>query len=371
VHLFERTVGGMFRAPVDIGDLSDPVIRERLDEQTYNKVTEELGMLELAGESFDEAAVLAGKTTPVFFGSGVNNFGVRLLLDGFLRHAPGPKGRNSATVAAEVTRRTSAADSDNATNPPSHVGDFIAPEHPAFSGFIFKIQANMDPRHRDRIAFLRVCSGKFERDMTVTHVQGQRKVRLSSSHKLFGNERETVDEAYPGDVIGLVGHDGFGIGDTLTTDASVSYKEIPRFTPETFAYLHNPNTGKYKQFRQGLDQLLQEGVIQVLHLKDAASKVPLLAAVGPLQFEVTQYRLESEYGAESRLEQAPWNVVRWLPPTMKTDDLDALSLPTGSRLAYDNDQNPVVLFSNDWSANYFTQTNKGVDLSVLPVQAAK
>jgi peptide chain release factor 3 len=377
VHLFERTVGGMFRAPVDIGDLSDPVIRERLDEQTYKEVTEELGMLDSAGESFDEATVLAGKTTPVFFGSGVNNFGVQLLLDGFLRHAPGPKGRHSATgvrpsPGVEMFATRTGSKSSNASEPGtlSAPGDgrtpFIAPEHPAFSGFIFKIQANMDPRHRDRIAFLRVCSGKFERDMTVTHVQGNRKVRLSSSHKLFGNERETVDEAYPGDVIGLVGHDGFGIGDTLTTDASIAYKEIPRFTPETFAYLHNPNTAKYKQFRQGLDQLLQEGVIQVLHLANSTSKVPLLAAVGPLQFEVTQYRLQSEYGAESRLEQAPWTVVRWLPPEMKEMELDALSLPTGSRLAYDHDQHPVLLFSNDWSANYFAQNHPKTPLSLLP-----
>ena len=120
----------------------------------------------------------------------------------------------------------------------------------------------MDPKHRDRIAFIRVCSGKFERDMTVHHSRSEKKVRLSSSHKLFGNERETVDEAFPGDVIGLVGHDSFGIGDTLTTDPKILYKEIPRFTPEAFSFLHNPNTGKYKQFRQGLDQLLQEGVIQ-------------------------------------------------------------------------------------------------------------
>jgi peptide chain release factor 3 len=377
VHLFERTVGGMFRAPVDIGDLSAPVIREQLDEQTYHKVTEELGMLDLAGEDFDEAAVLAGKTTPVFFGSGVNNFGVQLLLDGFLRHAPGPKGRHSATgvrpsPGAETSAARGGLKSSSALerSPLAAPGDgrtpFIAPEHPAFSGFIFKIQANMDPRHRDRIAFLRVCSGKFERDMTVLHVQGGRKVRLSSSHKLFGNERETLNEAYPGDVIGLVGHDGFGIGDTLTTDPAITYQEIPRFTPETFAYLHNPNTAKYKQFRQGLDQLLQEGVIQVLHLKDVASKVPLLAAVGPLQFEVTQYRLQNEYGAESRLEQAPWNVVRWLPPGMKEPELEALSLPTGSRLAFDNDRYPVVLFPNEWSANYFAQNHPKVLLSPLP-----
>ena len=229
---------------------------------------------------------------------------------------------------------------------------FIAPEHPAFSGFIFKIQAAMDPKHRDRIAFIRVCSGKFERDMTVHHSGSEKKVRLPSSHKIFGNERETVNEAFPGDVIGLVGHDSFGIGDTLTSDPTILYKEIPRLTPEAFSYLHNPNTAKYKQFRQGLEQLLQEGVIQALYLRNSSVKTPLLAAVGPLQFEVVQFRLENEYGAVSRLESAPWAVVRWMPTDMKEDDLDALSLPTGSRIAYDAGKNPVVLFPNEWSANY-------------------
>ncbi len=171
----------------------------------------------------------------------------------------------------------------------------------------------MDPRHRDRIAFLRVCSGRFERDMAVTHVRTGKKVRLSSPQKLFAQERETVDEAFPGDIVGLVGHDAFGIGDTLSDQDSFVYDEIPRFAPECFAYLRNPQTAKFKQFRQGLDQLLQEGVIQVFHLRDAVTKVPLLAAVGPLQFEVVQYRLQSEYGAESRLETAPWDRVRWLP----------------------------------------------------------
>jgi peptide chain release factor 3 len=242
----------------------------------------------------------------------------------------------------------------------------MAPEHPEFSGFIFKIQANMDPKHRDRIAFLRVCTGKFERDMSVRHSRSEKPVRLSSSHKLFGNERETVDEAYPGDIIGLVGHDSFGIGDTLTTDARIIYREIPRFTPEAFAYLHNPNTAKFKQFRQGLEQLLQEGVIQVMHLRDAVTRVPLLAAVGPLQFEVVQFRLESEYGAVSRLEPAPWTVARWLPPQLSDGELDALSLPTGSRLARDMENQPVVLFATEWAANYFPQTNPKVSLSSLP-----
>jgi peptide chain release factor 3 len=227
----------------------------------------------------------------------------------------------------------------------------------------------MDPKHRDRIAFVRVCSGKFDRDMVVHHSRSEKKVRLSSSHKLFGNERETVDEAYPGDVIGLVGHDGFGIGDTLTTDPKILYKEIPRFTPEAFAHLHNPNTAKFKQFRQGLDQLLQVGVIQALYLRNSSVKTPLLAAVGPLQFEVVQFRLESEYGAVSRLEAAPWTVVRWLPREFKDPELDALSLPTGSRIAYDMGQNPVILFANDWSADYFRQTNPKVALSALPAPA--
>jgi peptide chain release factor 3 len=346
MHLFERTVGGKFRAPVSVGGVDDLAVRGQLDDTTFNKTVEELEMLETAGEVFDDAAVLAGKSTPVFFGSASNNFGVQLLLDGFLKHAPAPKSRVMGGIQ-------------------------IAPENPAFSGFIFKIQANMDPKHRDRIAFVRVCSGKFERDMTVHHSRSAKKVRLSSSHKLFGNERETVDEAWPGDVIGLVGHDSFGIGDTLTTDPKILYKEIPRFTPEAFAHLHNPNTAKFKQFRQGLDQLMQEGVIQALYLRNSSIKTPLLAAVGPLQFEVVQFRLESEYGAASRLEAAPWTVVRWLPADMKEDDLDALSLPTGARLAYDIGKNSVVLFQNEWSANYFGETNKLVPLSALPVQTAK
>jgi peptide chain release factor 3 len=340
VHLFERTDGGAYRAPVEVGDLSDPFIRDRIDEQTRSRITEELEMLDLAGENFDPDAVLAGYTTPVFFGSAMNNFGVQLLLDGFLRHSTAPRPR-------QVQDR------------------HIAPEHPDFSGFIFKIQANMDPRHRDRIAFLRIISGKFERDMVAIHAQTGKKVRLSSSHKLFGNERETVDEAWPGDIIGLVGHSEFGIGDTLTSDPSIVYREIPRFPPETFAYLRNPSTAKYKQFRQGLDQLLQEGVIQQLRLKEGAPNTPLLAAVGPLQFEVVQYRLQSEYGAESRLEPAPWSSIRWLPNDLQEDQWGR-GLPTGARLAFDGDDNPVVLFANEWSIGYFCEINPKIPLERIP-----
>ncbi len=243
---------------------------------------------------------------------------------------------------------------------------WIEPEYPAFSGFIFKIQANMDPKHRDRIAFVRIVSGRFERDMTVTHVQSGKKVRLSSSHKLFGNERETVDEAYPGDIIGLVGHDGFGIGDTLTTEAGIRYDEIPRFTPEVFEYFHNPNTAKFKQFRQGLDQLLLEGVAQAFNLKDTASRVPLLAAVGPLQFEVLQFRLETEYNAETRREKAPFTAVRWLPVETQPEQLEVLSLPTGGRFAFDQAGHAVALFPTEWALQYFAQNNPKLPLAMEP-----
>ncbi|MDB6129331.1 MAG: pfrC [Verrucomicrobiales bacterium] len=342
VHLFERTAGGAYRAPVSISGLDDEIVRQGLDEVSYAKLREELEMLELAGNSFDEEQVLAGKITPVFFGSAANNFGVQLMLDGFVKHSAAPAAHQSLNGRVEPDRET-------------------------FSGFIFKIQANMDPRHRDRIAFLRICSGKFTRDMSVTHSRTGKKVRLSNSHKLFARERETVDEAVAGDILGLVGYPDFGINDTLTEDIGIVYNEIPRFPPEVFAHLHNPNTGKYKQFRQGLDQLLQEGVIQVFHLRDSASKIPLLAAVGPLQFEVVQFRLESEYGAESKLESAPWSVLKWLPPEFGDMELDKLKLPTGSRLAFDNLSKPVVMFSNDWSARYFTETNPGVVLHDLPL----
>lgn len=341
MHLFERTVGGKYQAPVSIGDLSDPSFKDKLDEVTYNQVSEELGMLDLAGESFEINEVLAGKTTPVFFGSGVNNFGVQLLLDGFLRYSPEPAARKVN-------------------------GDIVPTNHDQFSGFIFKIQANMDPKHRDRIAFIRICSGKFERDMTVIHQRTGKSVRLSSSHKLFGSDRETVDEGYAGDIIGLVGHGDFGIGDTLTTDKSIAYNEIPRFAPESFSYLHNPNTAKFKQFRTGLDQLLQEGVIQSFDVPGALTKVPLLAAVGPLQFEVVQYRLETEYNAPSRLEPTSWSVVRWFPPDMSMQQIRSLQLPSNARVVNDLDGRPAILFNDEWAANYFAETNSGIELLPLP-----
>jgi peptide chain release factor 3 len=353
VHLFERTPQGAYRAPVSVSSLDEPEIREKLDPDEYTRALEELEMLDMAGVEYDQTKVHAGTQTPVFFGSAMNNFGVQLLLDAFLARSLPPQPRRGKRMKDEGGRMN-----EEASIPSS----FVSLEGP-FSGFIFKIQANMDPRHRDRIGFLRICSGRFTRDMYVIHQRTGKRVRLSSAHKVFAQERETVDEAYAGDVIGLVGHNEFGIGDTLTEDSAICFDEIPRFAPECFAYLQNPNPGKFKQFRQGVDQLLQEGVVQVFELRDAVQKVPLLAAVGPLQFEVVQYRLEAEYGAPSRLENASWECFKWLPPGTETA---GLKLPTGCRLAYDSTGQPGVLFPSSWTQKYFIEQNAGTPLLDLP-----
>jgi peptide chain release factor 3 len=340
VHFFERVPGGEYRAPVSVHGLSDALVREQMTPDSYTRVVDELAMLDGAGATFDHPAVLGGRLTPVFFGSAVNNFGVQLLLDAFLELAPPPQ---------------------------SHVvnGKTVLPQDPSFSGFIFKIQANMDPRHRDRLAFVRICSGKFERDMNVVHTRTGKKLRLSSSHKLFGRDRETIDEAFAGDVVGLVGHSDFRIGDTLSQDPTIVYKEIPRFTPECFAYLQSPSTAQFKRFREGLEQLLQEGVVQSFNLKDSSQRVPLLGAVGPLQFEVVQYRMQTEYGAESRLEPGPWKVLRWIS-SYDGGLPDNSVLPTGARLANDVAGKPVILFENEWSCNYFAERNPKLRLTALP-----
>jgi peptide chain release factor 3 len=345
VHFFERVAGGVYQAPVSVHDLSDPAVREQMSPDVYARVVEELGMLDGAGAWFDRSKVLSGALTPVFFGSAVNNFGVQLLLDGFLNLAPGPQ--------------------------PRFIKDKkIDPANDPFSGFIFKIQANMDPRHRDRLAFIRICSGRFERDMTVTHTRTGRKVRLASSHKLFGRERDTVDEAYAGDVIGLVGHSEFRIGDTLSTEPSLVYDEIPQFTPECFAWLHSPSTAQFKRFREGLDQLLQEGVVQSFFLKDSVQRVPLLAAVGPLQFDVVQFRLKTEYGADSRLEMGSWKAIRWITAATPEELAQAI-VPTGCRWATDTHGRPVLLFAEEWTLNYFIEKNPKLTVSPTPILTAE
>jgi len=341
-HFFERTPGGAYRAPVAVHDVSDPQVRGQLPEQTYAALIEQLAMLDAASEPLDLQMVRTGDMTPVFFGSAINNFGVQLLLDAFLDYAPPPHPRVSNKGP-------------------------IQPTDAVFSGFIFKIQSNMDPKHRDQIAFLRICSGCFKRDMKVFHSRTGKTLRLASSHRVFARERETVDVAFPGDVIGLVGHSGFGIGDTLTEDPELVFEPLPQFSPECFALLHNPSTSAYKRFRAGLEHLLQEGAVQLFTLADAVQNVPLLGAVGVLQFDVLQYRLESEYGAASRLEPMPWRVVRWV--AAEDAGHEALrdgKLPMGCRLASDASGRTVLLFNTDWELKYFGEKNPTLRLLRLP-----
>jgi len=384
VHLFERVPGGAYQAPVNVTSLEDPAVRDKLDDYTYEQVTEQLAMLDGAGHPFDLAAVRAGQQTPVYFGSAVNNFGIQLLLDGFLKDSVPPAPRRNAATKAASGKGQGARDKGPNPGDGAAVSPVTSPlvldpsivpvGHDRFSGFVFKIQANMDPKHRDRIAFVRVCSGKFERDMLVTHQQSGKTVRLSSSHKLFGQERETVDEAWPGDVIGLVGHGEFGIGDTLTEDKTISYDEIPRFPPEVFTFIANPNPADAKKFRAGLDQLLQEGVVQSITLRAGMTTATLLAAVGALQFEVVQFRLESEYGAASRLDPCNWTIMKWLAPAAPgaaLPDLSRLIVASGVAFGFDKLEQPVVLFPNEWTMRYFVEKNPELKLHNLPLEQSQ
>ncbi|HXT01538.1 MAG TPA: peptide chain release factor 3 [Elusimicrobiota bacterium] len=342
-HMYERTVRGAYMAPVNTAGIDDPVVKDSLDADSYHHFVEQLDLLDAAGADFDKADALKGGTTPVFFGSAVNNFGVQLLLDALLKHAPAPGRRKSA-------------------------GGVVEPERESFSGFVFKIQGNMDPKHRDRVAFARVCSGKFTRDLPVTHSRTGRTFRVANAHKIFGRDREIIEEAYAGDVIGLVGYSELGIGDTLSEDPKVVYDEIPRFAPECFARFSNPNPAKYKPFAKGLEQMLREGVVRALTPFEAVgdAKTSLLAAVGPLQFEVAQFRMQSEYGVESRLEPMPWTLARWIGPKTPPGAVEAAGLPMQSARVRDEDGAEMILFPTPWSAQYLSEKHPEIELLRLP-----
>lgn len=338
--MFTRTAGGAYKAELTACSLAELAASRELPESVQDALEEELELLEVFGNACDPEEFRRGNVTPVFFGSAAFNFGIEQLLDYFLAHAPVPQAY------------------------PSNRGR-IPPDDPVFSGFIFKIQANLDPRHRDRLAFLRVCSGRFTRDMQAIHVRTGRKLRLSNSRRVFGRERDLLDEAYPGDVVGLVGHSDFRIGDTLAENPTISYEEIPRFAPECFAYLRPAGAAVAKAYRKGLEQLLQEGVVQALYVRGAGQRIPLLAAVGPLQFDVVRHRLESEYGVESHLEMAHWKTACWVAGTEVRDSDVNWTMNVAS--ADDEDGRWVLLFPDDWSLRYFQEKNPKLELTRSPV----
>ena len=312
-----------------------------LEENLLNNALEELEVLDEAGASFDKEKIYCGELTPVFFGSAMTNFGVRPFLDKFLNLAKKPSSRNS-----------------NNGN--------IEPTFNEFSGFVFKLQANMDPKHRDRVAFIRVCSGRFEKDMSVKHSRTGKVIRLSRPQKIFGKDREVVDDAYPGDVIGLNNPGMFSIGDTLYTGNHIEYEGIPCFSPEIFSWLRNPNPSAFKNFRKGVNELREEGAVQILYDIDESKRDPILAAVGQLQLEVVKHRLKNEYGVDSILESMPYQIARWVSEGWSS--LDELGRVFNCKIVKDCWNRPVILFKNEWNLNQFLEDQPKLNLNkVAPV----
>lgn len=301
----------------------------------YNLDTlrDEIELVSGAGNEFDRKLVEAGKLSPVFFGSALADFGTIPFLNHFLDMSPAPGARK--TTDGEVK-----------------------PDDPFFSGFIFKIQANMNPAHRDRLAFLRICSGKFERGMTVRLSRTGKEIKLSQSTQLFANERETVDEAYAGDIIGIYDTGNYQVGDTLTTTKEpLFFEPLPTFPPELFAMVMPKDTMKAKHFTKGVDQLAQEGAVQVYRTE---YNEVILGAVGQLQFEVFEYRLKNEYNSEIRMDTLDFSVARWLI----TDDLVSVknTLDSRTKLVFDHKERPLILFSNQFTLDYYMQKHPDIKL---------
>lgn len=322
IHLFERRSHGSKAAQDTVIDLGDSRVEEYLEPELYYQLKEELEILDEIGADFDLEQVHAGKMTPIFFGSAMTNFGVELFLKTFLDYAQQPEAHNSSLGVIE-------------------------PTYEEFTGFVFKLQANMDPKHRDRVAFVRVCTGKFAKDMTVQHARTGKSVRLSRPQKLFAQGRESLDEAYPGDIIGLNNPGVFAIGDTIYNGQKIEYEGIPCFSPEIFAYLRNPNPSKFKQFQKGITELREEGAIQIMYSTDDFKRDPILAAVGQLQIEVVQFRLQNEYNVETRIEPLPYSVARWVHGGWSA--LEKAGRIFNAISVKDNWGRPVLLFKNEWN----------------------
>ncbi len=340
VVLFSRAERGKQSNEVRL-KINDPELKNLVEEELLTKALEEIEILDEAGCDLNQELILSGELTPVFFGSAMTNFGVRPFLDNFLDLSQGPVARNSFDGP-------------------------IVPTRESFSGFVFKLQANMDPKHRDRVAFVRVCSGRFEKDMTVQHARTGKQIRLSRPQKIFGQDRAVVDDAYPGDVIGLNNPGMFSIGDTLFIGPRVEFEGIPCFSPEIFSWLRNPNPSAFKNFRKGVNELREEGAVQILYDKDQSKRDPILAAVGQLQLEVVQHRLSSEYGVETRLEPMGYQVARWVKGGWPA--LEEVGRIFNCKTVQDAWLRPVLLFKNEWNLNQLKEDHPEMELnSVAPV----
>jgi len=332
---FSSSSISQFRAEAWTRSLDDSALEEVMGTEDAQELRETLDLIEGVLPAFDEQRFRQGDQTPVFFGSALNNFGVETFLDALVHYAPEPVGRSSH-------------------------GNFIAPKSPTFSAFVFKIQGNMDPQHRDSMAILRICSGRFQRDMWVHHPRLGKKIRMTKLHRLFARDRETLDEAFAGDVVGIVNPGIFAIGDTLSSEPDVEYPRIPSFQPEHFCTLRNEDVTRNKQFRKGIQQLAEEGVVQVYYSVDSIRREPILGAVGKLQFDVVEARFLQEYSV--RAVNTPLNFVcaRWPQLTLaEAKKLHEFS-GSGTMLATDQNDHPVYLFSSTWEMQRLVDNHPAV-----------
>ena len=341
IELFDTSgAHGQWIMPSTIGSPDDPAFTEILGAAAQENLCNEIELLDLAGDTFDLEKVLHGELTPLFFGSAMTNFGVRPFLEEFLRLAPIPKPR--------LTNQ-----------------GIVSPEDEHFSAFVFKIQANMNPAHRDRLAFIRICSGKFTRGMNVYHLQGGKTIKLAQPQQFMAQEREIVEEAYPGDIIGLFDPGIFGIGDTLCAEGQkLKFADFPTFPPEQFARVQAKDTMKRKQFTKGITQLTQEGAVQLFRQYDIGVESYIIGAIGALQFEVMEYRLRNEYGVEIDLQKLPFSMARWIQG--KNPDGSSLKDLQGDMLLTDRWERPVALFRSDWSLRWVSEKNPGIEFLVTP-----
>jgi len=305
-----------------IDDLDESLLDDKLGSDA-SRLREDIALIEGVYDPFDTTDYLSGNVAPVFFGSALNNFGVRELLETFVAIAPPPKER-------ETDQR------------------IVEPEEEKFSGFIFKIHANLDPRHRDRIAFLRVCSGKFERDKYFHHVRLNKELRFNNPYNFMARSKSIIDKAFPGDVVGLYDRSNFKIGDTLTEAESFTFKGIPSFSPEIFKELVNTDPMRSKQLDKGIEQLTDEGVAQLFTQQDGRRKI--VGTVGELQFDVIQYRLEHEYGASCQFKPINYAKACWVTSDDKSR-LNELLRAKSRHIAYDKDDNPVFFAESQWLLN--------------------
>lgn len=338
VSLFQAAMNGQREVAVKTISISDNALVSEIGQDFYGKLKDDIELLDGASAEYDLDTIQAGNLTPVFFGSALTNFGVETFLQHFLSMTTAPLPRNSS------------------------IG-LIDPVEEDFSAFVFKIQANMNKAHRDRIAFMRICSGQFIAGMEANHVQGGKKIRLSQPQQMMAQERHIVKEAFAGDIIGVFDPGIFSIGDTIClSDKKFQYEGIPTFAPEHFARVRQVDTMKRKQFVKGISQIAQEGAIQIFQEFNSGMEEIIVGVVGVLQFEVLEYRLKNEYNVEIKLEKLPYEYIRWIEDAAHVD-MNKIVGTSDMKKIKDLKDNPLLLFVNSWSVNMVLERNEGLKLS--------